>query len=249
MAKQRQRSLDMQRIASALAGPGMDPRLWVSYGTVSTGAITSGPDDDQQTFDVTDPHAVAISAAGVAVDVVLEPSMQLVTCHYAGVQGGMDCVVLAPIFVGDRVLVVMPDGTLGGSGPPVIVAILNSDSEQIPLGPDRKPLFQNDRVLIWAKEVPIDIRTEGGSRIQVNEDGTVIVNEGTKGVARIQDQVQVPLSGLPIATDGIYALATSLLLTGLFVASPSPPVPPPDVPDVTTNGTITSASETVRAGD
>lgn len=252
----------MRRLAAALAGPGNDPRLWVAYGTVSTGAITSGPDDDVLSFDIDDPQAVQIGPAGVMVDVVLEPSLQTVTCHYSGIQGGKDCVVLAPIFTGDRVLVAMPDGSLGGSGPPVILAILNSDSEQIPLGPDQKPLFQNDRVLIWAKDVPIDIRTAGGSRVEINEDGTVVLNEGTKGAARLDDQTTAVLSGLqaPItgstqadaiaqaaAVSDLYKLIAAIFATGVFASSASPVALP--APDTSIPGTITSASATVKAGD
>lgn len=193
MARRYLRQLDMQRMAAAMAGPGMDPRLWVTYGTVSTGEITSGPDDDILTFDVTDQQAVAIGPSGVSVDVVLEPSMQLVTCHYAGMQGGKDCVVMAPIFAGDRVIVVLPNGSLGGSGPPVIVAVLNNDAEPLPLGPDRKPLFQNERVLVWAKQVPIDIRTAGGTRVLLNENGELDL-EGSKvqlGAADATEQLML----------------------------------------------------------
>lgn len=218
--------------------PGIDPRLWVSYGTVGTV-------DDDGNVDPTDWQSIHVGPEGVEVDVLLEPSRIPTTCHYFGMAGGRAATVTAPIRPGDLVLVTLPGGDT--SDMPVISAIMHSEAHPVPVGPDRLPIFKNDSVFVWAEDVPVDIRTKGGARIRVNQDGTVEVNEGTLGVARKTDPVEVTISGLPAALNGVYALAASLLATGLFVPAGVPP-PAAPVPDVVPAGTITKASGTVKAG-
>jgi len=131
--------LDVGRLGNALARAGIDPRSWVSYGTVATVG-------DNGEVDYTDPAAVLVTGDGVDVDVYLEPLGIPVTANYVGLQGGKKVSIFSPIKPGDRVLVVLPDGdTLG---PPAIVAILHSAYDRLPLGADNLPIFQNDRLLI-----------------------------------------------------------------------------------------------------
>jgi hypothetical protein len=225
--------LDRQRLAEAIKSAGIDPRHWVSYGTVAT-------TDGSEQVNYTDPLAVLIGPMGVEVDVVLEPCGIPITCHYAGIQGGSSATIVAPVHPGDQVLVVLPDGDL--MGPPVITCVLHSMSEKVPAGPDRKSLFKNDRVLVYAKNVPVDIRTAGGARVEVNQDGTVVLNEGTKGVARLDDTARLTMSPADIQT-----LAVALLTTGGFTPAAAPA--PAATPVTFTDGVITGASATVKAGD
>lgn len=139
----------MQRLAEAVKSPGIDPRHWVSYGTV-------GVTDDAGNLDFSSTaKCLYIGPEGVEVDVILQPLNIPVTAHYYGLQGGCEATMLTPIRPGDRVLVVLPDGdpTL----PPVIVAILHSAYCKVPLGPDRKPIFRNDRVFIWSTSLPVEV--------------------------------------------------------------------------------------------
>ena len=163
---------DWASIAEALARPGMDPREWLCWGTVATM-------DDEGKAHYDDPHAVHQGPEGVEVDVYLETLDKLVTCHYPGIQGGGRVYVGAPIGPGDRVVVGMPEGDTGGC---VILAIGNGASDPVPLGDDKKPIFQNDRLLVWAKSVPIDIRTAGGAEIFLEQDGSVHL--GTRGATQ-----------------------------------------------------------------
>ncbi len=163
------RTPDIGRWGKALAQPGIDTRHWVSYGTVCTV-------DDQGNCRFGDKGAVYVGPEGVEVDVLLEPLGIPCTCHYYGVQGGCEATVLTPIRPGDRVLVVMPEGDT--MGPPVIVAVLHSASCKVPLGEDRLPVWRNDRVMIWSQNTDIDVRTRSGTRLQVKQDGTILLGDG-----------------------------------------------------------------------
>lgn len=170
------RPLDVSRVREALKGPGADTRYWVSYGTVGTV-------DDQGNTNFEDPRAVHIAPDGVYCDVILMPTQLPVTCRYPGSAGGTGVQVITPIHPGDEVLVTLPDGS--ANSPPVIAAVLNSQSNKIPRGADRRPLFKNDRVLIFAKDVDLDLRTEGGARVEVRQDDQVVV---TSGDVRLGDE-------------------------------------------------------------
>jgi len=230
------RSWDIKRLSRALASQGVDLRHWVSYATVAS--VTG--DDGKANY--TDPNAIVITPAGVEIDVVLEPSGYPVTCKY-GMQAGL-VYWGSPIRPGDQVLVTLPDGDV--SMVPVAVKVVSGSSDPMPAETDGSPVFKNDRALIFAEGVPIDLRTRGGARVLLDGNG-VILNNGQKGVARLDDVVRARLSGNPLALDGIVALATALLGTGLFVPTVTPPPPPPQ-PDFDIPGQITSASGTVKAG-
>ena len=158
------RDINAQMLGKALAAPGMDQRYWCSLGTVCTIDPESGK------MDPTDKLAIYNDSAGVDVDVELEPLGQPCTCKYAGIQCG-DVTIMAPIRPGDIVLVECPDGDLFT---PVITHIMQSRSKRQPTE-NGKPIFDNNRLLVYAKNVPIDIRTAGGAQILIEQDGTVTV--------------------------------------------------------------------------
>jgi len=165
---------DVAKMAEALKAPGIDPRYWCSYGTVSV--VHDDGDIDAQgnvILDVTDTSCVHVAPDGTYCDVVLQPTLVPVTCRYPGLQGGPSAQVITPIRPGDEVLVMLPNGST--SGPPVIAAILNSQAHLVPLGADRRPLFRNDRVLIYATDTPIDLRTANGTEVLIDQDGNVTV--------------------------------------------------------------------------
>jgi hypothetical protein len=162
--------VDMGRVSRGLAREGMDTRHWVSYGTVAT---VHGEDGKPS---YTDPHAVVITPSGIDVDVILEPSGCPTTCTY-GRAGQVS--FLAPIHPGDQVLVVIPDGDL--SMVPRIVEVIGGASAPLPVEEDGKPVFRNDRLSIFARGVPVEVRTDGGSAVRVRPDGSVQV--ASKGIA------------------------------------------------------------------
>jgi hypothetical protein len=157
--------IDISRMARGLARPGADTRHWVSYATVA--AI-----DDDGEIDLSNPNALVISPGGIDVDVVLEPSGYPMTCTYG--QAAAAFFFAGPLRVGDQVLVEIPDGDASmigrivgpTSGP-------NGAADVIPIGPDGKPLFQNDRVLLMSKGVPIELRTSAGQSLLLNPDGSI----------------------------------------------------------------------------
>ena len=157
------RSIDVGALGQAIARPGTDLRYWVSHGTVCTVDETTGDIDTQN------PNAIWIGPEGVECDVRLEPLMIHVCCRYAGITAG-DVTMYPPINPGDLVLVCLPEGF---AHLPVIVNILNSRSAKQALGPDRKPIFDNKRLLIHAKTCAIDIRNAGGVQVLIEQDGTV----------------------------------------------------------------------------
>jgi hypothetical protein len=158
--------IDARALSEAVARPGIDTRAWVMEGTVCTLDRSSG------TCDYEDNRAVWNSPGGVHVDVLLSNGHH-VTARYAGVQAG-DVTILAPIRPGDPVVVQNPGGSLMAC---VIVAILHTRSNRQPTD-GGKPIFDNNRLLIHAKDVPIDIRTAGtagnpGVQLFIGQDGTI----------------------------------------------------------------------------
>lgn len=225
-------ALDIRRLGQALSQAGIDPRHWVSYGTV-------GVVDDEGALNTSDRRAVYVGPEGVEVDVVLEPLNILVSANYAGLQGGRACTFFTPIRPGDRVLVVLPDGD--PTQPPVITAVLHSAAAKVPLS-GGFPRWQNDRVFLWAQDTPVDIRTAGGARVELLQNGQVILDEGTKGVARLDDATTSVIDNAKL-----LELAAKLLATGLFTPAIAPPPPPPQTP-INVPGTITAASTRVKSG-
>lgn len=164
------KSWDVARIGRGLARQGADLRHWVSYATVA--AV-----DDDGEVDLSNPNAVVITPGGVDVDVVLEPSGYPMTCKH-GVSAGT-VYVCGPIKVGDQVIVEIPDGDVSMVGKiSSVISGPNGEADAVPVGPDGLPLFKNDRYLVFAKGVPIDLRTDGGARLLVNPDGTIQVGDG-----------------------------------------------------------------------
>src|SRR5205814_5797742 len=88
---------------------------------------------------------------------------------------GGSCSILAPIRPGDEVLVTLPDG---GNADPAIVAILNNEHAPIPIDADNKPVFKNDRLSVFARGVPIEVRTDGGASVRLEANGEVSMVPG-----------------------------------------------------------------------
>lgn len=161
-------AFDFRRFAKGIAGPDLDARHWVAYGTV---ASVNGEDG---TPNFTDPNAVLVTPAGVEVDVVLEPINYLITCRH-GIAAG-DVFICGPIRPGDQVQVIIPDGD--SSMIPEIVKVIPGSSNPIPLEEDGTPVFKNDRFLIMSK-VPIEIRSTNGTMVRITDD---LVEVGGAGV-------------------------------------------------------------------
>jgi hypothetical protein len=166
------KSFDQDNFRKAARSVGADLRYWSADGTVATVDTETGE------FDPTDTHAIYNASDGVDVDVKLEPLGIPVTCRYAGISAG-EVTILAPIRPGDLVHVELPDGD---ATTPIITKILASRSNRQPTE-NGTPLFDNHRLLIHARSVPIDIRLAGAPgatpvRLLLEQDGTVTVTAG-----------------------------------------------------------------------
>ena len=184
------RGVDAMALGEALARPGNDLRYWVSHGTVCMVG-------DDGAIDTKNPNAVWIGPEGVECDVRLEPLCIHVCCQYAGISAG-DVTIYPPIHPGDRVLVNLPEGF---AHLPIIVAILHSRSQKQPLGPDRKPLFDNTRLLVYAKTAAIDVRNAGGVQVLLEQNGTVTTT--AKNVVVKADTTMLGDGGLTAPQDGV----------------------------------------------
>ena len=161
-------SIDAENFRKAARSVGADLRYWVSMGTVATVDTETGE------WDPTDGAAIWNASDGIDVDVRLEPLDIPVTCRYAGISAG-DVTIFTPIRPGYLVKVEFPDGDLTGG---VISAIIQSRSNRQPTD-GGKPIFGNDRVLIHAASVPVDIRTAGGAQVLLDQQGNATVTAKT----------------------------------------------------------------------
>lgn len=144
-----QKTIDVQRLARALSGPGNDTRVWMSQGTV-------GIVDLDGEF-VTTPESVWVDRLGVVVSVRLEPIGEVVTARYNGIACGRFGRMLIPVRPGDEVGVSIPDGDFNSPG----ITIVSIGSNATALNPKD---WNNDRVL-FDLNVPIEIR---GPAIKIN---------------------------------------------------------------------------------
>lgn len=155
--------MDVQRLAQAVSGPGIDTRTWLASGTV-------GSTNDEGEFVTKDnsgraiQDAVYVDRLGAVADVRLEPSGDFVTARWNGISCGRFGVMLFPLIAGDQVLVAIPDGDLNSPN----MTIINLISDTTSLIPEN---WKNDRVL-FRLNVAMEIRGPGieinSSNLQIN---------------------------------------------------------------------------------
>lgn len=162
MSKRRQKSMaiDVQRLGRALAGPGLDTRMWVSAGTV--GLLRDNKETGESEFfipiiaeEVQKTHFT--DAEGCIITVRLEPSEAIVNARWNGLSCGAFGSMLFPLKPGDEVLVLIPDGDI--SSPSVCIIACQSNA----WAPLRSDDWDNDRVLFDFR-LPVEIR---GNSIQI----------------------------------------------------------------------------------
>jgi len=88
------RGIDVARLSNAVSRPGIDPRIWVSYGTL-----------------LSEPYVETVEGRqDVVVDVLLVPSMQEETARVGTIYAGNGFGFYAPLHEDDEVLVLAPSG-------------------------------------------------------------------------------------------------------------------------------------------
>lgn len=134
---------DVQRLAKALSGPGIDTRVWYETGTV-------GVEDSNGEFVTDDPEAIYADRLGAVVRVRLDPGGQLINAKWNGLGCGRMGFILFPLRPGDQVGVSIPGGNF--NSPNILIRDVISDwTAQIPED------WNNDRAL-FQFNVPLDIR-------------------------------------------------------------------------------------------
>jgi phage baseplate assembly protein gpV len=195
------RGIDAKALSEALARPGTDLRYWVSHGTVGT-------QDDAGNLDATNPNSIWIGPEGVECDVRLEPLMIHVCCRFAGISGG-DVTAYPPIHPGDQVLVTLPEGF---AHLPVIVAVLNSRACKQPLDENQVPIFDNKRLLVYAKTAAIDVRNAGGVQVLIGQDGSVEIHNSQGATHKLNADGSIDIKTGPasvsLSADGAINIQT-----------------------------------------
>lgn len=159
---------DMRTVGEGLSYPGIDPREWVSYGTVS--------DEDPVTFD---------PDFGPLVSVVLQPSKRVVICRVVQKYAGDGEGEYYPWVAGDEVLVVMPGGESRGG--PVILGRLSNSIDAWPIdnvggqNPQSNAFGFERTKAPFIKEVagPYMLRSAlSGAFLSIDSKGTLTLRDG-----------------------------------------------------------------------
>jgi hypothetical protein len=182
-------TVDMDRLARAVSGPGIDTRVWVSQAIV---------------------RAFKVKATGVFAEVVLIPSgvgvngagemtEQRVTARVGPIYAGNGFGFYAPLEVDDEVLVTVPEGVTDSGV--VVVARLWSASDPTPQTARDHPA---DVVLHVREDKDLRIYVGGGGKVRIAAGGT------ESPAAREGDPVNTP-SGAIIAACGTMFLPNPAL--------------------------------------
>lgn len=133
-----------------------------------------------------------VSDDGVFVDVtILMPDKHDITCRQGAIYGGSGFGFYCPLAEGDEVLVAVPAGaTASGAW---VVGVAWSRADKPPTAAKQHP-----------SDVILHVRENKNLRINVGGSGQVIIAEGTKGCARVDD----PVSGYTSAVAMAASLAT-----------------------------------------
>lgn len=169
---------DFNALADAVSKPGIDPRIWASYGIVNQ--------------EQGDEHSVEFDPDwGPLVSVVLQPHNQLVSCRVSSSCAGNGEGEWHPFLQGDEVLVVIPEGDTRSV--PVIVGRLNNSIDKFPdkvAGKDtnlnnvgfmrrRGPyIIEGDSLMMMRSSVT-------GAMIGVDEKGNATLRDGEGTVLQI----------------------------------------------------------------
>lgn len=167
------RPIDARSLGEALSYPGIDPRTWLSYGTV---------DEDGVAFD---------EDMGPLVPVTLQPSQTQVMCAVGSMVAGDLEGEYTPFIEGDTVLVAIPHGMERGT--PAIIARFNNARAKFPDQAASQDTTKNALSFRRVRSPHVD---EYGARytlrhavaeslIGLDDDGTITIRDGSKGAIQM----------------------------------------------------------------
>lgn len=207
---------DATSMAEAFAKPGMDPRQWISYGTVDDRTT------DEETGEAVDPVTLD-SDFGPLIAVTLQPSMLKVHCRIAIPSTG-SCGAgeseYSPFVSGDEVLVAIPEGD--EMALPAIIGRLNNGIDTFPENVGGQKLtddggnftnrfaFQRRRtpfVQEWASTWMQRIASHGAF-ILISESGAWTLRDGAGGALQMgPDIFGYTEPATPLSAGGGHALS------------------------------------------
>lgn len=174
--------LDFGRLREAIAGPGVDPRTWITTGRV---------DDDPAAIRWEEPFGwvVDVTFTGGALDGD-GPN----PCRVASWMAGMDNGFSAPQLRNSEVIVVIPEGN-PNTNPVIIGMIHNGDDNGAPLEVNGTPVTQDYALAntITVASGGEDKQLGGASRLIAAEDATLVgatVHLGAEGLSPADGVVQ-----------------------------------------------------------
>lgn len=190
---------DMARMANALSRPGIDPRIWISYGVLTSEPYIEMRDGQQD----------------VLVDVTLLPSGDQETARVGAAYAGNGFGLYMPLHADDEVLVLAPSGDPDQGL--VIAQRLWSPADPPPQEVATNP---EDVTLVVEAEKSLRLNVKGAGNVVISaEDGKVKLGSenATKGVARVDDAVQVTITIADFLVAGLTAIAP-ITVTGKITA-------------------------------
>lgn len=203
----------MALLSEGVSRPGIDPRIWVSYGVLTS-----------------EPYIETVEGRqDVLVNVTLLPCGMEETARVGAIYAGNGFGFYTPLHVDDEVLVVSPSGDPDEGL--VIAQRLWSPADPPPASLSANP---NDVTLVVEPGRNLRMSVQGAGNVVIDAaDGQVKLgsDSATKGVARLDDAVQVTITPADFAAAG---LANS----GGPVVATTP---------ITVTGKVTAASQKVVA--
>lgn len=187
--------MDVQRLASALRGPGVDTRCWVSL------AIALGDTE------VDKDH-------GVFVDVKLMPNEEEYTARVPAIYAGAGFGLYSKIRVDDEVAVAIPSGNPAEGA--IVISRLWSAADTPPQQVVDNP---EDLVLVIEPGKSLRIATSGGGTVVIDSqdvrlgdlDPQELVARADRVEEGLQDIVDAIKGGVPGSADGGAALQTTIV--------------------------------------
>lgn len=176
------KGIDVGRLANAVSRPGIDPRIWATYGVLTSEPYIETVDGEQD----------------IIVDVLLLPSMQDETARVGAMYAGNGYGFYCPLHEGDEVLVVAPSGDPDEG---LVIAQRLFSPAAVP--PTEVVTNPEDVTLVVQEGKNLRLSVKGSGNVVIAADqGQVKLGEeaATRGVAREQDDVQITITPADIVT-------------------------------------------------
>lgn len=180
------RNFDHSSAAQAFAGPGMDSRVWISFGRVD--ASTEGDGGQVVEFDEEDGQ--------IYVNVTLLPSDMQARCRVGMIGAGSGEAVYFPLVENDEVLVALPEGDPRAGG--TIVARLNNSLDPFPktsvAGKDPATngfgMIRTRAAMTIESGASIMLRSAAaGAFLQLDARGNITLRDGASGALQMSADV------------------------------------------------------------